>query len=197
MENTYTINNLFDLLKIVIPSFITLLAGYLGYKYGINQIMNQKRLEFIERQLREFYSPMIGHRKIVEANIKLINDIFKSADIEWKKLCEKNTNPSEKERVSFDNIIKYNNKQLHEEIIPFYEKMISTFKENYYLAEPETRDYFDELFRFVDIWHRSFENSIPSSVIIELNQTENKLKPFYNDLEKQLEKLRKKLSLKK
>ncbi len=65
------LNNLVNLLKIVLPSLFILLAGYFVYRYGIRQMRSQKRLEYVERQLREFYSPMIGYLKRIKPKSEL------------------------------------------------------------------------------------------------------------------------------
>ncbi len=59
---------LFDTIKFIIPPLATLLAGYIGVRYGLKQVRTEKRLDFIEKQLREFYSPLLGRRKYIRIN---------------------------------------------------------------------------------------------------------------------------------
>ena len=193
MESNYFIHYLIELTKILIP----LVAVYLVYRFGIKQIINQKRLEFVDRQLREFYSPMISYRNTIITIRELQENIFKATDIKWKEFCEINPKPTDQDFRKYDNSLKFDKKQFREEIITLYDKMVSIFNENYYLAEKETRNYFNELYCYVNIWHRWLEDSIPYEVAIELKYSEESLIPFYNDLDKQEKILTKKLSFKK
>ena len=196
-ENIEIINNLIDLSKIVLPSLFTLLAGSLGYRYGLRHMKNQKRLEFVERQLREFYSPMIGCLKRINAKSELRYEISKACDPAWRKICEEHPKPfldSDKYFEPFKKSLMYDNKQLREELIPLYDKMLSIFSENYCLAESETKSWYSELTRFVELWHRWLDESIPAEVINELDHKEDRLNPFYQDLESQIIKLQKELS---
>lgn len=191
------INNLIDLSKIVLPSLFTLLAASFGYRYGFRLIKNQKRLEFVERQLREFYSPMIGCLKKIKAKSELRYEISKASDPAWRKICDEHPKQfwdHEKYFEPFKKSIMYNNKQLREELIPLYDKMVSIFTENDCLAESETKSWYQELTRFVELWHRWLNGSIPVEVIKELDHSEERLKPFYEDLETQILKLQKELS---
>jgi len=191
------LNNLIDLLKIVLPSAMTLFAGYLGYRYGIGQLKRQKRLEFIEKQLKYFYSPLIGCAKRIRAKSELRYEISKASDPAWRKICDEHPQPfldHEKYFEPFKKSIMYNNRQLREELIPLYDKMETIFSENLWLANPSTIIWYSEFNRFVDLWHRWLDESIPTEVIQEMNHTEERLLPFYKELEVQIEVLRSELS---
>lgn len=189
MENNNIYNNLIDLLKIVIPSFITLAASYIGYLYGIRHYRRQKKYEFIETQINKYYSPLVGYRKKIESISNSRVELFKATDATWKELCKNNPNPTENDIKQFDNSIKYDNKQFAKDVLPTYDKMITIMHENYYLANYETKEYYETFFIFVDIWHRFLEDSIPRETISKLNHKEENLKPFYDDLNNQLNKL--------
>lgn len=178
------INYWCEFLKIVLPFT---LGGYLSYLFSKKQLRNQKKLEFIERQLLEFYSPMIGCVKEIRAKSKLRAEIDKIAISESKKTYYL-------EPEAYDSSIIYNNEQFTEEIMPLYEKMSLLFTEKYYLAESETLNWREELFIFIDIWNRSLKKAIPRDVLSKLGHKEEKLEPFYIDLEKQMKKLRNELS---
>jgi hypothetical protein len=186
------LNNLIDLAKIVLPSALTLLGGYLGYQYGVGQFKKQKKIEFVERQIREFYSPLIGCLNRIKAKSELRYEISKTSDPAWRKIVAQHPKPfldHEKYFEPFEKAILYDNDQLRNELIPLYDKMVSIFSENYWLAEPETRKWYSELSRFVDLWHRWLDKTIPSEVIQEMDHTEARLKPLYENLDVSLEKL--------
>lgn len=194
------LNNLIDFLEIALPYLFPLLGvlagAYLGYFFGARQIRTQKRLESIERQLREFYSPMIGCLKKIRAKSELRFEIEKASNLAWQKICKEHPKPfldHEKHFEPFRKSILYDNRQLRKELIPLYDKMVSIFTDKLYLAESSTKKWYSELCRFVELWHRWLAESISAEVIQKLDHTEERLKPFYQDLENQLEKLRNKL----
>ena len=133
---------LVDVVKWTLAPICTLLAGYIGVRYGLKQIRIQKRIDFIERQLRELYSPLLAYQKEIRAKSELRLRISKAAEEAWKEVCKRNPKPfvnHEKKFEPYNKIIEYDNKQLKNELLPLYRKMLSTFRDNYWLAESETR----------------------------------------------------------
>lgn len=186
-----------DLLKLVYAPLITLLAGYLGMQYGLKQLKAEKKLEFIARQLKEFYSPLLGYHKAILAKSELRVRVSHAADEAWREICQGAPKPfleHEEAFKPFKRVINYDNEQLKQELLPLYRKMLEVFRENYWLAEPETRKYFSELSDFVELWDRWISDNIPASVMEKLGHDEDRLKPFYVELEERLNTLRVKLS---
>lgn len=191
------ISQFINLVKWALAPIATLLAGYFGVKYGLKQISIQKKLDYIEKQLKDFYSPLLGYHKEILAMGELRVKISKASDKTWKEKCEgsKHLFLYHKTAIKpYEKIIEYNNKQLTKEILPLYRKMLFLFRENYWLAESETRKWYPDLFNFVELWNRWMAESIPAETMKELNHTEEKLKPFYEELEKRTDVLRSKLS---
>ena len=185
---------LVNMLTPIITAAITFLAGWVGAMYGIRQAKFQKRLDFIEKQLREFYSPILGLRKEIEAKGLVRLKIKQSGDKIWE------TTPREILQPKMDLVnkeIEYNNKQLKEDLLPKYHKMLEIFQENIGLAEPSTLVYFSDLLEFVEIWDRWLAKSLDPEVIIDIKHDEEKLKPFYAEVEKRTAMLREELSGKK
>jgi len=156
-----------------------------------------RQIRFIERQLEEFYSPMMGCLRKIQAKSLLRLEIDKVSDVAWKEICERHPKPfldHEKYFEPFMKAIRYNNKELREEIIPLYDEMLSIFTEKYWLANPSTRKWFSELSAFVGLWHRWLDESIPADVVREIGHNEDQLKPFYEDLKSYIDVLQKRLS---
>jgi len=156
-----------------------------------------REYNFAVRQLEEFYAPMIGCLRKIRANSDLRVEINKASDIAWRQICEEHPRPfldHEKYFGPFQKSIEYNNKQLRDEIIPLYDRMLTVFTEKYWLANASTRQWYPELVTFVELWHRWLDSSIPAEVIQEMSHTEERLKPFYLDLESQLSGLHERLS---
>jgi hypothetical protein len=186
-----------ELFKIGIPLVIALLAGYLAYRYAINKMKFQKELEFIERQLVDLYSPMLGVAKKINAMSKLRYELSNAGAAAWEKLS--NAEPEaiieRDERYKlFQVYIAHNNEQLTQEIMPAYEELFSIFTSYYWLAEDTTRRYYEDLHRFIEIWHRFLDRKMPAEILKEVDSRDDKIKLLYDDLEYQAERLRSELS---
>jgi hypothetical protein len=189
-----------DLAIVIIPTIVTLLAGYLGYRYGLAHLRREKYYEFLEKQLKEFYSPMLGYLEEIRAKSNVRYEIFKATDPVWKKIVSENPIPfldSDKYFEPFKKQIFYDNKQLREELIPLYRRMCKVFSKNIGIVNQSTRKWYYELTRFVEIWERWLADSIPVEVIIEIEHKEERLFPFYKDLENNMSELLRKLASKK
>lgn len=149
------------------------------------------------RQLKEFYSLLLGYQQAIRAKSELRVKIGQAANEAWREICERAPQPfleHERDFEPFKRVIEYNNAQLRTELLPLYHKMLDTFRDNYWLAEPETRAWFPELSDFVELWDRWIAESIPGAVIERLKHDEPRLLPFYKELETRMEVLRRELS---
>ena len=197
--------NIFDLILKFLIYITPVLSGLIGVLVGARlsrrQSQEQRKLDFYEKQLREFYSPLVGVRK----EIQILSE-FRLAGAEasqkwWQKVCErgkhmdmdKSVNFYDKEGEKIATQIEYENKQLVEKIIPAYRQMVNIFKDNYWLAEEQTKMHFPTLIKFVEVWERYLSRTHPMDVIKEINVSESELMLFYKDIEKMHCSLRKKL----
>ena len=194
---------------LLISSIVTVIAGLGGVWIGAlltsKQQKEQRKLAFIEKQLRYFYSPLLGIRKEIQMLSELQNKISKSADENWRKMCADARERSgddvrslrdeiDARKDEFMGIIKYSNRQLTERLLPSYRRMVSIFREYYYLADSSTCKHFCPLIEFVDIWDRYLDKSIPHEVGSDLGHSENTLNLFYKEIEELHDKLRMKLN---
>ncbi|QSQ08255.1 hypothetical protein H0A61_00575 [Koleobacter methoxysyntrophicus] len=192
-----------DLLKTtIISSLVTLLVGFFGYRYALLQLREQMKMDFYIKQLKDFYSPLLGYRNEILAKSEVRLKIEEVSNEAWRERIEllqrKNPNfpigyDGEKEIGPYKKIIDYNNNQFEKDLLPKYKMMLKIFTDNYWLSEPETRKWYKELCEFIDIWDRFLKGTLPNDVVRKLSHMEKKLDGFYQDLEKQLEKLRKKI----
>lgn len=126
-------------------------------------------------------------------------EISKASNEAWHDICNRHPHPfldSDKYFEPFEKSIEYDNKKFRDEIIPTYDKMLSIFTDNFGLANPSTQKWYSEFNKFVELWHRWLDKSIPREAIEKIDYKEDKLHPFYEDLENQLEKLKKDLAFK-
>lgn len=191
-------NNFIDLLKILGPAILTFFSGFIGLKYGIKLFKIQKRTDFVEKQLNNLYGPLLALHKTIESIGLIRLKISKTGD-EIAKEKSEHYNPEDFKKFEQDitKEIEYNNKKLEDEILPLYNKMLSVFTDNLYLADEETKKYLIDFSEFVEIWDRWQKKAIMAEVIKKINHTEDKLKPFYEHLDKKTAELKDIISFEK
>lgn len=188
-------------ISIVIPSASGVGGVMLGAWLSGRRENRQRQLAFVEQQLRDFFSPMLGIRSEIRTRRELQVKLQQAADTQWRKLCEEKRQigldaiqkMADERREPFTAIIEYDNRQLAKEVIPAYRRMVGLFRDNLWLAEHETKDYFGLLFEFVELWERWLADTIPPEVMRSLEHSEESLLPFYEHLEHKHAELRAKL----
>lgn len=184
-----------------VPAVAGLAGVAVGAYLTARRDKKQRRHEFVARQLKDFYSPLLAIRKELTALGELRERIRDAENAEWQKLCERyRNNPealqqlSDKRGDDFGKHIEYDNKKLVEASLPAYRRMIAIFRENMWLAEPSTVACFPALLEFVDIWDRWLAKTLTREALQSLNHTEAALYPLYDELGKKHDELREKLS---
>lgn len=194
-----------DVGRLIVTVAIPAISGLAGVAIGswLTSLREQKqrKLAFLEKQLSMFYSPMLGLRNEVKVLGSIRARVQAEANTVWEALCssvgDHNFEAGQrlpKERgPEFERIVKYDNAKLHGELMPAYKKMAEIFRENYWLAEPETRSYYVELIEFVEIWNRWLDQSLPVEVLKRLDHGESNLAAFYEQVEQTHDGIRQKL----
>lgn len=178
------------------------MGGLVVYVFGIRKLSIELRNAFIEKQMSEFYSPLAGCRKRIEAKSEVRGKVSAAVNEAWQELCAPYTATKqpmlnhEEQYASYGKIIEYDNNQLREELMPLYRKMLDLFTEKYWLADEDTRSYYQEFLEFVEIWERYLEEAIPGDVIRKLSHTEENVLPFYEHVEQKLSALQEEINAK-
>jgi len=187
-------------LVIAAVSFLGALGGtLLGGWMNARREKTQRRVAFLERQLRDLYSPLLELRAEVRAHGELRLRVDNAADLVWRDLCAKASDEGGNEGLrklheerwpQFEALLEYDNSKLRDDLMPAYRQMALVFRDNLGLAEPETRAYFESVLEYVEIWERYLTGEFPPEVIKELGHSEARLAPFYAHLELQHARLR-------
>jgi hypothetical protein len=195
MDNT-------DILRWVVSLALPALAGFAGVIAGAaltsRRERHARRLSFRSQQLQLLYGPLLGLRSEIQALSELRLRISHAADSAWHELCDRRGDYDEftfqqvmdERSPQFEAIIQYDNRKLTEALIPTYKKMLETFRDNLWLAEPETVPHFARLVEFLDVWDRWLEKTLPAEVLERLNHGEEALKPLYAHVEEMICKRR-------
>jgi len=184
--------------------WITGVIGLAGVGLGalLNAVVTERRerrkarLEFIARQLDEFYGPLAAQREEIRTISVLRVELDKLAgEISAERLgrlppdSDAWHKASDAEREKLSAQIGEENRILKEVLLPGYRAMIETFRDKMWLADYRTRPYFSVLIRFVQIWERSLNKTIPAETQQRLGMTENSLDRFYLHVEDMIEQL--------
>jgi len=180
-----------EAMKFVISVIAPVITGWLGLRFGLSQVKIEKRLAFIEKQLAEFYGPLLGMHHEIGAKSKMRQKVENTS---LKQVLETLPETEWDRAHATKGEINYNNKQLYEELLPMYREMLKVFRDKQHLAEKETLEFYSDLVEFVEGWNRISNGGITIETLQEINHTEENLEPFYRELETRSDILRKELS---
>jgi hypothetical protein len=169
------------------------LAGvFLGAYLTGRREKRKRQIEFWTRQLNEFYGPLLSMRTEIFARSNLRLKIQQRMDGEYfQSLIEtRGESPNDDHGIDVLATIRDENETFRNILMPLYRQMVSTFRENMWLAEPETREHFGALIEYVSIWEAILENRLPSAIARLIGHTEQNLAPFYTHLQEKHDELR-------
>ena len=187
---------------LLLQFFSALVGGLIVYVFGIRKLSIEVRSAFVQKQMSEFYSPIAGYRKRIRAKSEVRGKVSTVANEARKELCAlyseaKQPMHNRKELYTpFGKIIEYDNEQLREELMPLYRKMLDLFTEKYWLADEDTRAYYQDFVEFVEIWERYLADALPHEVLRKLEHSEENVLPFYEHVEQKLSALQKDIAAK-
>lgn len=191
------------IIKQVVPVAIPAATGFIGVLVGAwlatRQDRRRLRMEFRAKQLSRFYSPLLGIREEIRILSEIREYVRGEARDIWQDLCRigrARGDPQaimkilEPEGEKLKTRIEYDNSQLEQRLLPGYRRMLEHFRDNYWLAKPETRQYFTILVRFVEGWDRFLSGTHSAEVLERLDVNEDDLQPFYAHLREAHDELR-------
>jgi hypothetical protein len=175
-----------------------LLGALAGAQLASRRDEAARRFAFVERQVTQFYSPLVGRRREIQEKSELRARIEMVENTTYQDLI-RGKSPEAIEIIRKKELPKYfsspyNNRQLFNELLPAYREMLNIFRDFYWLAEPSTLAYYQAFSEYMEIWNRWEAKVIAPNVVQRLGHEEQSLQPFYADLEQTLKSLRSKLS---
>jgi hypothetical protein len=187
---------------ILLPALFSALSGLVGVILGgwitnRNQSRERRHRRY-EEQLR-FYAELFSIRSLIRAKSELRQRLSVIAHKAWNEEVEQtlghSTSPLRDELYKqrsdeYDKLADYSDAQLRDELIPLYHKMLDHWTANMAQGEPSTQRHFATLVDYVEIWDRFLKRTLPAAVIKELGHEEKKLYPLYEDIERNVSRLR-------
>ena len=129
----------------LVNALVPALSGLAGVAIGgwITSL-NQKRERIethIKNQLSEFYSPLLGIHSQIKAKSEVRLKVSNAAQALWPAKFVGIDDPMIKKQISdtdfpaYEKLLDYNKRQLTEELIPLYRKMLEIFTDRMWLAD--------------------------------------------------------------
>jgi hypothetical protein len=175
---------LMSALATLLPALLGLIGGLGGVALGAWLVQRRERqqreLAFVERQLKEFYSPMLGLRTEIETRTHLRGRIQTTAGAVWRDLTDGRPGQPIRQmdatkEATFQRLIEDDSTTFKEQLLPAYQQMAALFRESLWLADADTRSYYPELMEYLDVWERYLRQAIPGEVVSALGHTEDTL----------------------
>jgi hypothetical protein len=164
----------------------------------------RRQLDFVARQLAEFYGPLLGLRSAIRTHGELRVKLEAAQDASWRELvrtAREDGGVGVIQRLregplgkQYDAMIDEENRHFRENIMPLYRRMVETFRDKISLAETPTRQHFPALIEFVEVWDRFLQGKIPGQVTQTLGHTEKNVHPLYANLEQTHDRLQRRLA---
>jgi hypothetical protein len=193
---------IFATVALAMISAVSSLGGVFLWAWLSNRNeQRRQRRDFIKRQVQELYSPLLNIRQQVRALSELRERA--AAQEVWQELYQEvreRGGPQALQRLSverstsFQAVVHDKNDQWKKELLPCYKAMLQIFQEKIWLAEETTRERFQKLSVYVELWERGLNRAIPVEVVAWLNVRETDLVPLYEDLEQTFRNLRAQLT---
>lgn len=190
-------------METLLPQFLSaLVGGLVVYVFGVRKLSIELRNAFVQKQMSEFYSPIAGYCKRIRAKSEVREKVASAANEAWKELCTLYSEAKQpmhnhgKQYEPYGKIIEYDNSQLREELMPLYRRILDLFTEKYWLADEDTRAYYQGFLEFIEIWERYLAGALPGSVIQKLGHSEEGVLPFYEHVEIKLSALQEEVNAK-
>jgi len=170
-----------------------LLGSATGLLVALQVWRVQRAGDFRQKQLSEFYSPLAGWVKKTRAYNTFDQRIWPEYEEVWQKLVTKYGNhipeSIEEDSKRFRKRVDYANDQNRKLIVPLYRRMLEHFTDNYWLAEPQTRDYYQAFFEFVEIWIMQEEEVLAFELKERIRPDMKQVSAFFDHLEETLTRL--------
>lgn len=189
-----------DVVQLLVNAAVGMGAALIGVRVGLRQTKEAKRLDFIEVQLRDLYSPLLGRLRRIRASSALRVELADAANQAWIEVQERDSKDWRGDRAAHEaafrpyaGLIDRDNRVLRDTLVPLYVEMREVFTKNFWLASSETQRHYAEFCRFVEIWEASLAAEIPGDVSRRVQHAESRLDGFYADLIETVSRLRQEL----
>jgi hypothetical protein len=158
---------------------------------NLDQLERKRQIDFADKQLTEFYAPMVGaraeifNRRVFETYVVRA---VRFVEAEWEKRYDDGRTAVEKHDLKLEPAYSAMDKALRQERVNGYLAMRDLFASKMAFADPETRGWFDYFYAFVEMLRVAQDNEekkflSPEVSIAMTGMFEEKpLQPFYQYL---------------
>jgi hypothetical protein len=177
----------------------------LGHRWATQNDEKKRRLDFIEKQLREFYGPLKGCYSDITYLCNFLGEvaIAHNAEVEREARGQQALPIAERRQARMATAqrrsenpspeISYNLQAYQEQVLPLYAKMRDIMRENTWLADDEVLKHWPNLVKFVDSWTRTLSGRHDPEVSSVYRVSAKRLEPFCELIEFRVSQLQRKL----
>jgi hypothetical protein len=193
--------------KLFFPALIAVLV----YKLAVRQLKKKREIDFAEKQLAEFYAPMLGARAAILNHTKFDNYLNSASYWEdWarrqervgRKVSPETAREHKEYGKELDRFFAHINDRLLKERVGAYVSMRDLFASKMAYADSDTRAWYDYFYAFVEMWRELRANrkadppDLSPEVVSRLGQmfSEQHLQPFYAHLSSRVDELQGEIS---
>jgi hypothetical protein len=175
--------------KLVIPVLVAVAV----YTLAVRQLKKKRAIDFAEKQLAEFYAPMLGLRTQIMSHAAFDRHMHTAAsrEVDARNALTHASLPKERmDDEEFQSYLSWVKDRMVNERVTTYIRMRDLFAEKMAYADPDTREWYEYFYSFVEMWRLLRENDthgrslFPSGVSGKLWTmfSEDGLEPFYDHL---------------
>jgi hypothetical protein len=188
-----------------------LVIAIIAYNLAVRQLRKKREIDFAEKQLAEFYAPMLGARAEILSHTRFdvyMNNTSRAEDAKRQRrqagraITQESLASDREYEETLKRFFEGLNARLFDERIDAYIKMRELFAHNMAYADMDTREWYEYFYAFVEMWRVIRDNDrkeppvVPRSVQARLGRMfdEAQLQPFYDHIRDRCDHLQAEIS---
>jgi hypothetical protein len=178
-----------DFLNPLISAVSGLVGVYLGGWLSDRRERQKQRDDFIRLQLSEFYGPLLSLFTEIEAREALRKKVVRAIAHphgmqEIYQQGHEAVHQAEMDGLNKLTVAANDERRIFcETAMPAYRKILATFREKMWLAEPATREYFAPFVEFIDVWERTLRDTISPDIVTDMGHDAQNVHSFHQNIE--------------
>ena len=180
---------------VAIPAVSSFIGAGFVFIFGIRQGTLQRRAAYREKQLAEFYAPILAQHARIDATMRVRKALYNGAHEAWAELCKRYEgahqlmHDHEEQFKPYKKLFEYDNEQFTKALFPLYQKMLELFTEKYWLADEDTRNHYPAFLHYVEIWERFLSESVPRDALERVDHGADRVEAFFRHVEQKVSEL--------
>ena len=183
-------------MPVVVSGAAGLLGVYVGGFVAQRNEARRRRLEFITKQLTDFYGPLVGLKADIEARAYREGFVSAAAAAMWEARLLDVSDPVKRESILAAKSAEIEGLQgryfaaQRDEVLPMYREMKRIFSEGMWLADSSTTPFYRDLCDHIDSLDQLLNLRLAYETLLLVGPQDFKLNKFYLHLDAIVESLK-------